>query len=328
LRSAIRVFFAWSLCAAVLVATAARADAAQPRADGLTCGQTITESVTLSDDITCGERFVVQASATDDVTIDLAGHTVTILEAAGSCYPYSLFGLCAFEGGSAAIVNGRVVGSLSGSFTGDHLTVEDGSIFLRGGGAALRNSVLLGGWTWIAASDQTVEANWFVGGGVTVWNLDRGTPNLLIQRNIILLSTAPDTSGQGGIDVDATHFFGEDDITGSILDNWILGAGHDGILVHGVLQTVGALEIRRNVVWASAADGIHVEGFVEVPTPVVGGPVTLANNRVMDSGGHAINAPWIADQPSGVVDGGGNVALRSGVTPPCVGLRCRPGVGK
>jgi hypothetical protein len=97
-----------------------------------------------------------------------------------------------------------------------------------------------------------------------------------------------------------------------------------GILFRGDLRAVGALEISRNVIVGVAGDGIEVVGS-EQGTPQItisGGPVTIAHNLVAFNRGHGIDAPWMPGVPTGIVDGGHNLAIANGLRPACIGVRC------
>jgi hypothetical protein len=291
----------------------------RPPLPALTCptGDTplaVTSDVRLTHDLSCSGGLVEWDLAAG-VTVDLGGHTVTVDE--GSRCSVGQPG-CTFEVGSGTLRNGRLVGAdvNVGDGLAERLGIRQGLAEVTGSGELTR-SVIDRGQVVLERGGRLTHSWVMRGQGVLLWNLDHSLTDFQVLDNLIV-----DGSG-AGISLH-THFFSADDVTGTIEGNEISGNAGAGISLTGDLRDLGAIGISRNVVAHNGGAGIEVSGTLEGPLPnITGGAVTIARNQALSNGGRGINAPWIPAWPTGIVDGGKNVASGNAVAPACVGVTCK-----
>ncbi len=183
------------LCAGAVLLAPATAKAA------VSCGDTITSSVTLTSDLVCpgGTALFVLG---DGVTVNLEGH--------------SIVGGTVFIGGNnVALVNGTVPGIIGG---GTFVRIRTGSISSFQIPVSLVSSIVVGGGVNVTDAALSISNSRIMGGtvsalnngatitgslleGVTVQVLNQGlwlVGNMLTRTSITVFSTFPDTAAVGG----------------------------------------------------------------------------------------------------------------------------------
>ena len=273
----------------------------------------VTTDVRLTHDLDCTDAGWTIAPG---VTVDLGGHTVTVTNNPAARCQVEVPG-CTFEVGSGILRNGRLVGAdvNVGDGRAERLGIRNALAEVTGSGELTR-SIIDGGQVVLERGGRLTRS-WVVrGDGVLLWNLDHSLTGFQVSDNVIVESTGP------GVRLN-THFFFEDDVTGTIQRNFIAHNAGAGISLTGDLRDLGAIDLSGNLVIGNGGTGIVVTGALDSPQPVVtGGPVTLTRNRAIANGGQGINASWMPGAPSGIVDGGQNVAKANAVAPACVGVTC------
>ncbi|MGZ4759738.1 MAG: right-handed parallel beta-helix repeat-containing protein [Acidimicrobiales bacterium] len=308
-----RTWFTALLALGIILGVALPATAAgaigQP---GLRCGVNPTTDVRLRADLTCQDGFRV---AGNPVNIDLAGHTLTVVN--GTC---SSFGACGAIYGAASVTNGAVVGDLKDVRLTRKVRVT-GSVYLGESTvdpSVLDRSVVRNGRVGIFGPNATVKDSDLIGagplgGGIGLFDSLRNLSDLSISGNFI---------DGGGIGLFDSCSSCPGDVSGLIAHNTIARAPGDGISIAGFLPTLGRIEITSNTIRDSVGDGIHVSSGA--PSGIGGGPVVLTGNRLNRNGGHGVFRDWTSTDPArGLLDGGGNVARRNGLTPACIGVTCK-----
>ena len=279
---------------------------------GLQCGVNPTSDVRLRADLTCTDGFRIDPAA--QVHIDLAGHRLTVTN--GACtFP----GPCGAIFGAASVSDGAVTGDLKDVTLVRKVRVT-GSVYFEestSGPSSLDRSLVRNGRVGVFGPDVTFSRNDIVGvgpfgGGVQLLDSIRNVSNVSITRNRIV------GAGITGFDSCASC---PGDISGVIALNTISGSGADGISFSGFLPSLGRIEITANTIRDSAGDGISISSMA--PAGIGGGPIVLTGNRLVRNGGHGVNSTWTSTDPTlGVIDGGGNVARRNGLSPACIGITC------
>lgn len=277
---------------------------------GLQCGDTITASVRLRADLICPDSPAFSVQSATPITIDLNGHTL---------HP----GISQDDVGTVTVQHGTLDGSITFlRFGGGSVAVRfarvNGDIGNPGGGSLdLRNSTINGN-IQIRGATNTISRN-VIRGGIRVDDSDTGL-TLSITGNLI------SRSGAAGI---AIVMFGPagfpDDVSGTIAYNAINGAAGSGIDISGEVRNLGSLTVKRNTLAGNGGDGLRLRGdFADLPSAAPGGPVTVAGNIAFHNHGRGVDLVWTEGSPSGIVDGGGNIALFNRVRPQCVGVSCWP----
>jgi parallel beta-helix repeat protein len=226
-----------------------------------TCGQVITQSVTLSADVgPCANNGLVVGA--DGITVDLGGHRV--------------FGTSAAGDGAGVLVAGRT----GVTVTNGTVTDFDGGVVLKGGG---RNSVnrILAQHNYGQTAGQVAVPGTLYGDGIAV----EGSTNNLIQNN-----EATDNAPFSGIGIyelsDSDHPFPAGPATGNIVegnsvhDNVGCRAGgtcdNDGIRIEPAVSPGNI--IMGNTVARNGLDGISLFSLVHGQT--------VMGNVVTDNGFH------------------------------------------
>jgi hypothetical protein len=278
------------------------------------CGATLTTSVVLTADLTCNTDPLVITAA--NVTVDLGGHTINMANAR-TCAPFQ--GIhCAieFDGGNGSVKNGTLNGAgVSGPADITGVTLTNASLWLSGRARTVFQSFVTGGNITLSEGDEHVVQTWMKGGGIIFLNTFKSLTDMSVTGSLIV------DSPFAGIR-EITQFFGEDDVTGDISGNVIVGSAGPGIRLAGKLQNIGALTITGNTANGNVGSGIDINGTASPNVPFPGGPVTLKDNTTNDNGGRGIDARWLPNLPTGIVDGGGNKAAGNAKTPACVGVVC------
>jgi hypothetical protein len=284
------------------------------RLPDLQCGVNPTTDVRLRHDLTCEQGFRGGTDA-PRVNIDLGGHKLEVIN--GTC---STFGPCGAVFDEASVTNGTVVGDLKDVRLVRRVRIT-GNVYLgetAGPASTLEHSVVRTGRVAVLSPDTTVTKNLLLGsgplgGGVTFIDSLRNLTDEQITGNHIV---------GAGITVFDSCASCPDDVSGVIAGNIVTGSPGAGIDVSGQLPSLGRIDIRQNLVLFSGGDGIHV-GPSPAPPEFGGGPIVLTRNRLIFNRGHGINSEWITTDPTlGVVDGGGNHAVRNGLQPGCIGVSC------
>jgi hypothetical protein len=314
-----------AICAALVVTTMTLSIAhasATSLSDTLQCGVNPTTNVHLEHDLVCPHSFQVgTSSSTAPITIDLGGYTLTVTSPDAPCR-FSLPGAtCAvFAVGPVNLLHGSIKGSVGLASVRAASRIRgvniDGDLWMSGVGGRLVASSVSDGSVRAFSSTVTVEDNFIHNGGISLNDTDTRMA-IAIGHNLIVGS--PDV-GIAGVFGGGGEF--QNDVTGVIQGNVVTNSTGAGIGLSGALTNIGVLDIVRNRIWHSGADGIHIQGIAAPPTPYLGGPVTLTQNLAVGSSGYAINAPWVTNlSGTAIVDGGGNVDRASGSSP-CVGVVC------
>ncbi len=239
------------------------------RAQLISCGDTITQSVKLTADLSCGSSDGLDVGA-DHVTVDLGGHTIT-----GASNFYGVF---ANGHQYVTIKNGTIVGFTDAVFLDNapHGTVS-GIVARQNPGVAIavqdsdftavsKVTVVAAGYEGVylqtdgsSLTDSIVSASANnAGHGVVVWgDADRVSGNTVLG------------SAKQGIDV---QYGGGDEVT----KNRVQGSGDYGIHLYDAQLAV----VSGNTVTGSATDGIYLNAASD--------GTTLSKNVVSASGGNGI----------------------------------------
>jgi hypothetical protein len=297
---------------ALVTADPARAEPAS----SLACGPSddpieITSDVVLAADVVCDEARWVLAPG---VTVDLGGRTITVAQTA-TCRQTAWVG-CNLDVGSGTVRNGWVVGASvrihDGSF--ERVILRDGPIAVTLGGAIIE-SILDGGPVTLASGGTITRSLVVRGSGIELHNTDFPVAGVSITKNVVVDNRGPGIRSFGRVLFD-------DDISGTIGSNIIIGNDGDGIVFGGQVQSLGSIDIVGNAIVANGGSGIVVAGVVDPAVDFGGGPVTITKNATVFNGGHGIDAPDVPERDLLIVDGGSNRALANGLDPPCIGIAC------
>ena len=278
----------------------------------LECGVQPTTDVRLREDLTCDATIGDwgSLSAPSTVNVDLGGHTLTVTN--GTC---TYFGKCGALFNLASVSNGTVIGDLKDVHSVRRVHVH-GSVYLAenfNGTWLMDSSVVTGGRVGLFGSNVTLANNRIYGSGPF-----GGGIQFLDINNVSNITIVGNRLSHVGISLFDTCGSCPGDIEATISHNTIIGAG---ISISGQLESLGPIEISYNTIRDTVGDGLSV---VALYSPVTsGGPVTVTGNRFSHPTGHAVNIHWMPPEPgSGVVDGGGNVAVGVGTNPACIGIVC------
>jgi len=288
----------------------------------LQCGVNPTGNVRLDHDLVCPHSFVVGASsASAPIKIDLGGYTLTVTRPDAPCRFSQPVATCAVFGlGPVTLLDGSIKGSVGLASVRAPSRIRgvniDGDLWMSGVGGRFVASSISDGSVRAYSSTVTIDHNVIHHGGISLNDTDTRMA-IEIKHNVI--------AGSPGVAIAGVFGGGgefQNDVAGVIQGNVVTNSTGAGIGLSGALTNIGALAIVRNRIFHSGADGIHIEGLAVPPTPYLGGPVTLTQNRVGGSAGYAVNAPWVTNLPgTAIVDGGGNVGWASGASP-CIGVVC------
>lgn len=298
-------------------------------AAGVSCGDTISASVTLTQDLNCsGETLTVEGAGT---VLDLDGHAitgaavlvtgsdVTITSGRVSPSPGAMGPTVAVEGGHLVLAGVRVSGS----------TDQRGVLVDYGGRADLVRSTVAGfgvgldlygqGPNTVTASsfsgnrvgvhvDQsgnTIRGNVFDRNGTGVWIAGGIRGSASVAQNIF------SRQSDAAVRVDGSPDPRVAGVGGEIARNWIITGDGAGVSVtapdgSGPL----ALSVTGNVLVYNGGDGVSASG----PASSLAG-VAVGSNFAIANRGRGVDA-------AGVTDGGRNVALLNRLRPQCVGVVC------
>lgn len=273
--------------------------------------QSITTATVLNHDLSCHGH--VEWSIGTGATLDLRGHTVTVDD---QFHCQVNLPPCTFDVVGGTLRNGQLRGADVNVRDGraDHLVVHGGLIQITRAGEV--TSSLIDRGRMVMASGGRLTRSLVIGGaGVELNNTNRAIQGFVVSDNLIL------NNATAGLHLKPT-FFHPDDVNGTIERNVIAGNAGHGLHLEGDLQDLGGVTISRNLVSGNRGSGIMVSGSTPVIPAIVGGPVTIADNVVLANRGRGIDAPWSPEGPTGVVDGGHNVALFNRTRPACVGVAC------
>lgn len=316
---------------ALAIATAASATAA-PTTDTLSCGDTVTTSVTLTEDLLdCpGDGLVVGA---DGVTIDLNGHTVSgvwpssgiriegfdgVTVRNGVLWVFN-FGVDAVDADRLTLSNLDVTGELYGVnlLDSDSARITDSTLTGLGAGihtessdelVVVRNTFPGGvgdGFTFLGTNDSRFADN-LIGGANTAGLTVTGDRNRVTRNQV-------SSSMSENIRVSGNDNLVNDNVT-SRSDSWsIIVQGAGNVVVRnevssswiGILASGPAVTLRQNVVRNNVNDGIVVEGA----TPFVARNVAVGNGLLGIT----------SAEPA---DGTRNVAYDNGDPRQCVNVDC------
>jgi parallel beta-helix repeat protein len=323
---------------AALIATSAAALALLPAtatAQGVTCGQVITQDTRVENDlVNCpGPGLVIGA---DSITLDLAGHTID--GANGG------IGIDAATRSGLTIERGTIREFGTGIFLNDTSASHLRRLTIRQTEIALDSPILF--------SNGTIVRNRFLENGTAV-RLESLSDGNLIQGNVLLgnragillrgsrdnrivgnrLVGAQGTAGielNGGFRTLVAHNFVSGSFNGiEIFSSRLFGDSEDNVLIGNRLQ-------------ANLADGIFLQGPFEFPPGVVhpgAGRTVVERNSASENGDDGIDAENSTttlrrnlanrngdlgiEAVPGVIDGGGNRASGNGNPLQCVNVFCR-----
>jgi len=291
------------------------AGAARPsKLPDLQCGVPVTTSVVLRADLTCDSPVVIYASG-PGVTIDLGGHTITAPDPRCQSAPGPTCAVTARRG-KATIANGTIRGNVvadQSRFDGDNLTLSKvhviGSAFTTPFGSMAMSHVVLDGGisssSGVSVHDSTIH------GSITTADVDQSIGFDLVGNTIDgAISTFQ------SLEIDRLY--------ARIANNVI----HGGISISGRNSAwMGQVTITGNTITGAPGDGIsYVQSRPTLGLPDSFARLVIASNVIRRSGGHAINI--VGSRPeervAGVLDGGGNRAQNSAVSPQCIQIHCGP----
>lgn len=301
---------------------------------GVTCGATLTESITLTEDLYCaGPALVIPYGGSGPITLDLGGHTVS------STFPtYQKFdATIRVQPGGSVVRNGRVVTTGvrpairfdSGHNTVEDLTIDGGAIafsafqsgssvadshFVNGGSVgctdgsmSIQNSTFTG-----PSSEGTAAISGYLCAISASRNIIVGYPHAIYSNDVVDRSNrlTDNVIDGGGISI----LRSVDRAIHTVSGNQVTAAPENGILVteftqpHLISHPRLNLKLNNNVVVGSGGDGIHILNNN-------GGDVTIAGNLALGNLGLGIDA-------ANATDGGVNRAGGNGDSLQCVGVLC------
>jgi hypothetical protein len=234
--------------------------AVHARAQDVTCGMTVTESITLTQDLTCiGTAFYIAPAGPDPITIDLGEHTVTS-DCSGTPGSRATFYWPFWPSGSPAVVtiqNGRVaLITMSGQW---------GSAVL-----VLLNVIVL--------QDLVVDA------GLAAVPLDA----VLEVRNGTFVNGAGVYCYDSGFTVENSHFV-DGPVDGTAISGYLCNSR---ILSNTFSGYGSAIEIGpgQNPGWTDVVEGnVAVGGGISIGPPPI--KASVNGNHVTSAPGHGIEPP-------------------------------------
>jgi Right handed beta helix region len=265
----------------------------------------LVASARLTHDVSCD--LYTDGPQRAPITLDLNGHTLT-----GSAESGSL--------GVFTIRDGTVVGPIGNLHeSGSSLVVSRVTVHgsVNGPGASsltLTESDVDG--TVTTFSNYTTITHNVLHGGIS---LDDTMNGMLVSITHNLVVGSP---GDG-----ISYFFAEsfpNDVGGTITGNVIAHSAGAGIDFFDEVTNLAAFSIRDNLLVANGGDGIKIDGTGSIPVPYTGGPLTLTRNVAIANAAHGIDATWLLSAPTGILDGGHNLAFANQLAPPCVAISCGP----
>lgn len=284
-----------------LMAYAASQASAAPPVEGVTCGETITHSLTLGNDMPCGGFPITSGMVigADNITIDLGGHTVTtsygtgIVSSGHTGITIQNGSLTATEGAGISLIGDHndVVNHVTGEAEfapvglsgGSGNTVEGSTLSADFGGPALSLN---------AEQGDTISAN-----SVT----HAGTPG---GGNAIKLDQSNGNQVTGNV-MEGTLVIGGNSNT--VSSNQMSNAQSDGLDVAGTGNF-----IRQNTAFTDGTQGSPAADGIKVTTA----GNTLTGNIADLNGNYGIEAV------AGNIDGGGNQANGNGNAAQCLNVAC------
>jgi parallel beta-helix repeat protein len=307
---AVKLLSRGGACVVAVAAAALLAGPGSARVNAVTCGSTITTSVTLVSDLKCPEGLVVSG---DGVTLDLGGH---ILRGTGA--------------GTGVSVTGAQVTVRDGTVRGFREGIRVSAPFPSGDTRLARLSVIRNEVGVVAGSpvgrieESSVSENTQDGirmNGATDWTIDGVTMmrngadglSLVFTRNVSLRNNLVTGNGRSGIES-----FVHADLT-VVEQNVVAGNARFGITVRD-----STTRVLHNVVRNNGATGIAL--LEDEGGPAFAQFYEITGNVSSKNGGAGITAcVRVGDDmcAGGMVDGGGNLARFNGVTPECVNVDCR-----
>lgn len=323
--------------------------AAPAHAATLTCGDTVTADVTLTEDLTCsGTALRVQVSGPGTVRVDLAGHRITG-DGTGTgieVVPVVSPGSLVVSGGSVrgfaiALIGNSAPAFLALDATLDRVELSDNGQWLPAG--SVRRTV-------------SVTRSRIVDSGTGGAGTDSGT--LIVRSSKFLRSTVGSASesynylydsvftdsgfrhGFAANVVATGNVFRRCDIAINVPDVWpsspttidrnVFDACRIGLSLQAYAGTVS---VSGNTFTRNSGDGFTFQATGVTSMTVtgnrfvgnggngmtgVGNPgVTVTRNVAIGNGGHGIDV-------TGVTDGGRNVAAGNRTQPQCIGVTCVP----
>ena len=331
-------------------ATGAAPPAAAAAAAAVTCGMTVTQSITLTRDLICPKGVALEVGSpgghTGPVTIDLGGHLV-----AGEGTGF-FSGAAIFDGGAQLTLQHGRVGTaaipgnveillgrydvfddvtFSGLYGGvsassnNFFTVRNSTFQLGASITTSENYIQVDDNTFVAGPSSATavyapltyteaSGNHFTGYGTAI-DVESDVSTVDIHDNTV------DGAGTGLI-IDG----GGGDTLGTVYDNTVTNSTVTGISIgpgsgsEAGVATPG-LTVNHNTVSGSLGDGIVVD-----PTCVQGGcgvmSVSLTGNAATGNGRLGINSPGTVPGVATVVDGGGNLAWGNIDARQCLAVAC------
>jgi len=306
------------------------ASAATPAS--VSCGDVITQSITLSQNLHCsGTALGINSSlASSPLTVNLAGHTVSSTDT--SC-------AVGMNGRSSTLENGRVIGGVCAGYGQsdlNHLVLDGQGVVATGElvVVSVEHSLFINGATFSGGSTtptfDSVEYSIFNGpavGSAAVSVLTDGGSR--ISGNIIHgYSVGISDRSYAGATITGNTVLGSgigimaNDLVYAppslVANNVVARATSDGILVNGGVD----LSVTGNIAFNNGGDGIHL-----VPDPFTITPVlqaVVANNVAVGNGNLGIDSPAAVPPNVLVTDGGGNMAFGNGNPAQCRNISCSP----
>jgi hypothetical protein len=243
--------------------------------DGITCGSTVSTSLTLQSDIgPCPGPALIVEGASTDVTIDLNGHKIT-----GQGTGIGIFvSLQANVGGRTAAVTVKGPGQIIDLGTGIEVR-SDSEVLVYD--LALRNN------------------------GIGVMLRTGGLSVTRVHSNIIDAGR----TGSVGVIADGRAYVYQNTISGHSESAVILGEGDNVVAENMITQNRVGIEsarlsyvcfaIRGNRILDNVADGMNLLpkiGSTITPSSIISGPCfQIEDNLIRSNGGSGIVTAWAAD---------------------------------
>ncbi len=326
-----------SAAALALAASAGLVPMAGPAfAAGVSCGDTVSASATLTEDLNCsGGTIVVEGEGT---VLDLDRHAISgaAVLVTGSDVTIRSGGIDGTAAGSGEVVfvapggRLRLTGvTLSGSADQTGVMVDYGAhadvdrsrvkdlrigVDLFGSGPNSVTGSLLSGngvGVHVDRSGNVIRGNAFHRNGVGVAIAGSSAASASVVENVF------SRQGEAGVRVTGAPDPRISGVGGEIVRNWIVTGASAGVEVSAP-EGSGALglSIAGNVVALNGSTGAVRDGIrARGPAESLSG-VTLSGNYAIANAGRGIDAP-------GVTDGGANTAFLNRVRPQCIGVVCR-----
>jgi hypothetical protein len=298
-------------CVVAVVAAALLAGPGSARVSAVTCGSTITSSVTLMSDLKCPVDGLVVSG--DGVTLDLGGHVV---RGTGGGTGITV------AGGHVTVQNGIVRGFREGIRVSAPFDVGDSRLARL---SVIRNEVgvvvasAIGRIEESSISENTQDgirlnrvSDWSIDSATMVRNGVDGV-SMVLTQNVSITHDLVTGNGRNGI----AGFVHADRTL--VEENVVAGNTASGITLRN-----STTRVLRNVVRNNGATGIAL--LEDEGGPAFAPFYEITGNVSSKNGGAGITA-CVRDGANpcagGMIDGGGNIARFNGVTPECVNVVCR-----